>query len=70
MTRAARIAVCAIAAVVATSLGTDANALPAHPDRAPHHHRHLEHDGSTHVLLALGRLDRQLARSIRHRLSP
>lgn len=71
MTRAARIAVCAIAAVVMTLTGVDANALPAHHGRArQQHHRHLEHDGNGHVLLALGRLDRQLARSIRHRLSP
>jgi hypothetical protein len=70
MTRAARIALCAIAAVLMTSLGTNADALPARHDRAHHHRRHIEHDGSSHVLLALGRLDRQLARSIRHRLSP
>ncbi|HEX3930296.1 MAG TPA: hypothetical protein VHW64_06300 [Nocardioides sp.] len=70
MTRAARIAVCAIAAVLMASVGTTANALPARHGGTHHHHRHLEHDGSTRVLLALGRLDRQLARSIRHRLSP
>jgi hypothetical protein len=74
MTRAARIAVCLVASLsmTGTLTGVAVNAWAAPIDRhgQHQHHRHLQHDGSPHVLLALGRLDRQLTRSIRHRLSP
>lgn len=74
MKRVARIAVGAVAAVAAvavTSVGTDAYAAAGHPQGGHHHHApRVEHDGSPHVLLALGRLDRRLGGAIRHGLTP
>jgi hypothetical protein len=73
MTRAARLAVGVVVVVMTVAaIGASAQADSVLPRRGGthHHHRPLEHDGSARVLHALGRLDRQLARSIRHRLSP
>jgi hypothetical protein len=70
MTRAVRLVICAVAALAVTSVGTDAYAGSVSLDGSHGHHRPVEHDGSARVLVALGRLDRQLARSIRNRLSP
>jgi hypothetical protein len=56
----------ALALVVVAGVATSASAHPGRPHHA--HHGGLEHDGSGHVLLALGRLDQHLAGALRHRL--
>lgn len=72
MKRLARSAAGAVAAVALTGAvtcaGADAYASTAH--RHGGHHAAVEHDGSPHVLLALGRLDRRLGGALRHRLTP
>ncbi len=65
MKRTVRLAVCAVAALTLVGVGTDAQALGGH--RHPHHHTRIEHDGSPHVLRALGRLSRRLDHATRDR---
>ena len=71
MKRTARLAVCAVATLALTGLADAAQAAPVHRLGMPHHHARVEHDGSTHVLRALGRLDRRLDHVTRSaRLAP
>jgi hypothetical protein len=71
MKRTARFAVCAVATLALTGLADAAQAAPVHRLGMPHHHSRLEHDGSAHVLRALGRLDRRLDHATRTtRLAP
>jgi hypothetical protein len=79
MKRASRMALCALVALAATSVGGAASARDGqagHHDthhgrhhHAGHHHAGLGYDGSGRVLVALGRLDRRLAGALRHRLT-
>jgi hypothetical protein len=69
MKRTARLAVCAVAALALAGVGTDAQARGTHDHGR--HHAQVERDGNTHVLRALGRLDRRLVQATRTpRLAP
>jgi hypothetical protein len=71
MNRTARVAVGALATLALTGVGTGAQADTAPRYGMPHHHARVEQDGSTHVLRALGRLDRRLDHATRaSRLDP
>jgi hypothetical protein len=71
MARAGRIVACALVALLlCVTVGAAADAAANHHPVGRHHHPRLAQDGSSHVLLALGRLDRRLGLSIRHRLAP
>ena len=71
MNRTARVVVGLLATLALTGVGAGAQAHTAPRHGMPHHHSRLEQDGSTHVLRALGRLDRRLDHATRaYRLAP
>lgn len=75
MKRTARLVVCALATLALLGVGNAAQAFTSHGHGSghtkPHHHRRLEQDGSSHLLRALGRLDRRLVHATSvHRLAP
>jgi hypothetical protein len=71
MNRTVRVAVGALATLALAGVGSGAEASSVSRLGMPHHQVRLEHDGSTHVLRALGRIDRRLDHATRaHRLAP